>query len=95
MYGLFDTGSNATLLNSKLAEQLGLNVEEHNSNVRVAFGANAHFVGWLPRPRLQLHDSLAIIVWGLQFIIGAANHMSIVLKTVVFDLRGSIAINVT
>ena len=39
----------ATMLpNSKLEEQLGLNVEEYTSTFQVASGASARFVEWLP-----------------------------------------------
>ena len=78
MHALFNTGSNVTLLNTKLAEQLGLKVEEYISTFRMASGASACFIGRLPRIKLQLHDSLAVMMEGIGFIDGTADHMSII-----------------
>ena len=50
--------------------------------------ASTYFVGWLPKIMLQLHYSLTIMVEGIRIIDGAANWMSIVLETVVFNPRG-------
>ena len=45
-------------------------------------------MGQLSRTKLQLHDSLAIMVEGIQIIDGAADRMSIILGKDVFYSRG-------
>ena len=76
MYALLGIGNNVALLNKMLAEQLALNVEEFTSIFRVASGASAHFVGQLPKARLHLHDSLAVIIESISITGGAADCMS-------------------
>ena len=51
MHALFDTIRNITLLKRKLAEQLGLNIEEYTSTFQVTSGANVHNVVKLPRKK--------------------------------------------
>ena len=51
-----------------LAEQLGLNEEEYTSTFRVASAASERFVEWLPKTMLHLHDSLAVMIEGIQII---------------------------
>ena len=88
VYILFNTGSNVTLLNKKLAEQLDLNVEEYASTFWMASCAGAHFTRKLPRARLQLHDSLAVMVEGIRIINRTADCISIILGTGFFDPKG-------
>ena len=88
MRALFDIGSNITLLDTKLAEKIGLNVDKYILIFWVALGAIAYFIGWFSRTKLQSHDSLAVMGEGIQIIDGAVNHMSIILEIHAFDLRG-------
>ena len=81
MYTLFDTDNNSNLLNQKLTKQLSLNIEEYASFFPVASSANAPFVRQLFKIKLQLHDSLVLMIEGIGIIGGAVDQTSIILKT--------------
>ena len=54
----------------------------------MASSVSARFMGQLPRIKLRLHDSLAIMVKGIRIINGAADHMPIISQTDALDPRG-------
>ena len=61
---------------------------EYTLTIRMPSGAGVCFMGRLLRIRLQLHNSLAILVEGIQIINGAFKHMYMILGTDVFYPRG-------
>ena len=95
MYSMYNTGSNVTLLNRKLAKQLGLNVKEYASFFWLASGAHAQLVGLFLRTRLQLYNSLAVMVEGIRVIDRAVYYMSIILGLDIYIEKEVFLINVT
>ena len=75
-------------MNRKLAEQLCLKVEEHNSTFQETSGANVHFVGQLPRTRFQFQDTLALVVEDIQVFYRSADFILIILRTNAFYPQG-------
>lgn len=86
--GMHDTGSNVTLMNKKLAEQLGLPIQPHSSTYRVASGSRDKFVGRLGPVTLQIHDQLELTVEGIRVMEGGGDRMQLIFGTDIFDIEG-------
>lgn len=75
VYGMYDTGSNVTLMNQRLATQLGISTEPYTGTYKVASGNYCRFVAKAKPVTVQVHDSLTLEVEGIRIIEDSADRM--------------------
>lgn len=73
--GLYDPGSNVSIISSQLARELGEKLLPYEGTFRQAAGATGKFVGKLGATRLQLHDKMSITAEGLRVMEAADNKL--------------------
>ena len=88
LYGMYDTGSNCTIVSRKVAAALGVRVIPYTREFRQATGQMSTFRGKLAETSVQLHDRLKLVVDGIRVMDTFDERIQVILGTDLFNVDG-------
>ena len=89
MYGLYNIIFNVTILSESLAKELGLPIATYKGTLHQVTGYIGHFIGKPGTIKVQLQDSLELMVGGIRVMAAADNKLQFVLGIDLFTPAGT------
>ena len=87
--GLYDSGSNVTIISHRLAKALGLQILTFNRTFYQVAGHLGYFVGRLGPIPLKFHDWLQFRLTGIRVMESCDSKLALLLGTDLFSLKST------